>query len=104
MYESMTSGENQVAAKLSRVQSKGQVTIPTAIRKRLGLKKGDLVAFVETEDGVLLSPREVIVTKALEKIGEALKDKGITLDQLMEDGHAIRGHLIEENYGLRTDE
>ncbi len=93
-----------MASKLSRVQSKGQVTIPTEIRKRLGLKKGDLVAFVETEDGVLISPREVVLTKALATIGEALKEKGITLDQLMEDGHAIRGQLMEEHYGLRTDE
>jgi AbrB family looped-hinge helix DNA binding protein len=65
MYESMTSGANPVTpSKLSRVQSKGQVTIPTEIRKKLGLKKDDLVAFVETEDGVLLSPRELFVASA----------------------------------------
>ncbi len=104
MYDSMTVGANPVPSKLSRVQSKGQVTIPTEIRKKLGLKKGDLVAFVETEDGVLLSPREVVVTKALEQIGAALKEKGITLDQLMEDSHTIRGQLIEEKYGLHPDE
>jgi antitoxin PrlF len=105
MYDSMTSGANPVTqSKLSRVQGKGQVTIPTEIRKKLGLKKGDLVAFVETEDGVLLSPREVVVAKALEKIGAALQEKGITLEHLMEDGHAIRGRLLEEKYGLRPDE
>jgi antitoxin PrlF len=104
MYDSMTVGANPVTSKLSRVQSKGQVTIPTEIRKKLGLKKGDLVAFVETEDGVLISPREVVVAKALEQIGAALQEKGITLEQLMEDSHTIRGQLIEEKYGLRTDE
>ena len=31
-----------------RVQEKGQVTLPADVRKRLGIKKGDLVAFVET--------------------------------------------------------
>ncbi len=93
-----------MTSKLSRVQSKGQVTIPTEIRKKLGLKKGDLVAFVETEDGVLISPREVVVAKALEQIGAALQEKGITLEQLMEDSHTIRGQLIEEKNGLRTDE
>ena len=43
---------------LSKVQRKGQVTIPAGIRKKLGLKKGDLVAFVETEQGVLISPQD----------------------------------------------
>jgi AbrB family looped-hinge helix DNA binding protein len=58
---------------------KGQVTIPAEIRKKLGLKKGDLVAFVETEEGVLISPQEVIATQALDQIGQALKEKGVTL-------------------------
>ena len=43
--------------KLVRVKEKGQVRLPAEIRKRLGLKKGDLVAVVETPDGVLITPR-----------------------------------------------
>jgi AbrB family looped-hinge helix DNA binding protein len=50
IYESITYGDNSMAAwKLSIVQEKGQVTIPVEIRKKLGLKKGDYVAFIETE-------------------------------------------------------
>ncbi len=98
--------------RLSRVQEKGQVTIPTKIRKKLKLKKGDLVSFVETERGVVIKPAEVIVTEALEEIGRALKRgkirKGknkirierLTLEQLIERGREIRGKLIEEEYGL----
>lgn len=36
--------------------SKGQVTIPKSVRETLGLKEGDRVDFVETEQGVLLVP------------------------------------------------
>jgi antitoxin PrlF len=35
----------------ARVTSKGQITIPQEVRRRLGLKQGDQVEFV-TEDGV----------------------------------------------------
>jgi AbrB family looped-hinge helix DNA binding protein len=42
--------------KLVRTQEKGQVTIPTEIRKKLGLKRGDLVAVMETPEGVLSRP------------------------------------------------
>jgi AbrB family looped-hinge helix DNA binding protein len=86
--------------KLSTVQEKGQVTIPAEIRKELGLKKGDLVAFVVTEDGVLISPREVVALKALREIGESLKAKGITPEELMASGREIRGELLEEMYGI----
>jgi AbrB family looped-hinge helix DNA binding protein len=71
--------------KLSRVQKKGQVTIPIEIRDRLGIQEGDLVAFVETEQGVLITRQ------------------GIDLDDLIESGRQIRGDLIKERYGLSDE-
>src|SRR5438132_8242663 len=88
------------ALRISIVQEKGQVTIPADIRKKLGLKKGDLVAFIETEEGVLISPREAVALDALRKIGESLKEKGITLEEMIESGREIRGELIKEMYGI----
>lgn len=90
--------------KLSTVQEKGQVTIPAEIRRRLGLKKGDYVAFVETEDGVLISRREVVTMKALREIGESLKEKGISLEELLESGRDIRAELLEEMYGIDAEQ
>jgi len=34
------------------VTSKGQVTIPLEVRRRLGLDAGDRIEFVETEEGM----------------------------------------------------
>ena len=90
--------------KLSVVQEKGQVTIPAEIRRKLGLEKGDLVAFVETEQGVLNSPQEIIAMDTLDRIGEILKEKGLTLEELMESGREIRGKLLEKEYGLESEE
>src|SRR3712207_3591786 len=97
MYGSMTTSGNP---KLSVVQEKGQITIPSELREKLGLKKGDFVAFLETERGVLITPREVVATETLEKLGVLLKEKGISLEDLMDSGRDIRGKLIEEEYGL----
>lgn len=83
-----------------RVQEKGQVTIPLEIRRKLGLKKGDLVTFVETEQGIIIKPAEVIVTEALDEIGKILKEKGLSLEQVVERGRDIRGKLIEKEYGV----
>jgi AbrB family looped-hinge helix DNA binding protein len=90
--------------RLSRVQKKGQVTIPAEIRKKLGLKEGDLVAFIETAHGVLISPRDAIAMEALDRIGQSLKEAGITLEDLIESGRDLRGELMEEQYGLTEEQ
>ena len=83
-----------------RVQEKGQVTIPLEIRKKLNLKKGDFVSVREVEGGVLIQPVEVIVGNALDQLGEILREKGITLEELIESGREIREDLLKEQYGL----
>ena len=99
----MTLGVIVMPNKLSVMQEKGQITVPTEIRKKLGLKKGDYVAFVETEHGVLIAPREVVAMEALDKLGAMLKEKGITLEELMDSGDEIRAELAKETYGLDAE-
>lgn len=41
----------------ARMTSKGQMTIPAGIRERLGLQTGDRIAFIETDNGFLILPR-----------------------------------------------
>lgn len=86
-----------------RVQQRGQVTLPASVRRRLGLKKGDMVAVVETPEGVLLTPREIIATRALDRIGAILRERGLTLDELIDAGRDTRAALLEEHYGLSAD-
>jgi antitoxin PrlF len=80
-----------------RVQEKGQVTIPRQIRKKLNLKRGDLVVFVETEAGVIVKPASVIaedalraeVTAVVRSVREKFKDYSADeIDSMVED--AIR--------------
>jgi len=98
----MAAPERNPQPKLVRVQEKGQVTLPADVRRRLGLKKGDLVSVTQTTEGILITPQEVLAMKALDQIGEALRAKGLTLEELIESGREIRGKLIEEEYGIKT--
>ena len=86
--------------KLVRIQEKGQVTLPVAIRKRLGLKKGDLVAVVETSRGILITPQEVVAAQALDQIGAILREQGLSLEELIEAGRGERDELAREQYGI----
>jgi antitoxin PrlF len=86
--------------KLVRMQEKGQVTIPQEIRKKLGLKRGDLVAVMETPEGIFITPQQVMATKALDNIGNILKEKGLSLAELIAQGRDIRSDLLQETYGI----
>src|SRR5688572_26430427 len=88
------------ARNLTRIQEKGQVTLPAAVRRRLGLKKGDLVAVTETPAGILITPQEVVATQALAEIGAALDEQGLSLEELIERGRTIRERLLAEQYGI----
>jgi antitoxin PrlF len=85
-----------IGRKLVRIQEKGQVTIPTEIRKKLRLKRGDLVAVMETPEGMFITPQQVLATKVFESIGQILKEKGLSLEELIASGRQIRTDLLQE--------
>jgi AbrB family looped-hinge helix DNA binding protein len=80
--------------KFVRMQEKGQVTIPQEIRKKLGLKQGDLVAVMETPEGVFITPQQVLAAKAFDRIGDILKEQGLSVDELIASGREIRTDLL----------
>jgi AbrB family looped-hinge helix DNA binding protein len=86
-----------------RIQTKGRVTLPPAVREQLNLKSGDRIMFVETAAGVALKPATVVADEALDEIGEALKAKGLTLEQVLERGRVIRAEITQERYDLADD-
>ena len=66
-----------------RVQEKGQVTIPRDIRRQLKLKKGDLVTFIKTENGIVIKPLESAADDLLEVLEKNLKVKGNQLEKVL---------------------
>lgn len=66
------------------ITSKGQVTIPKAVRDRLGLRPGDKLEFVEDESGVHIK-RCAGVSPFDKWIGYAKHMEGTDIDQLIEE-------------------
>ena len=89
-----------IGRKLVRIQEKGQVTIPTEIRKKLGLKRGDLVAVMETPESIFITPQQVMATKALDSIGNILKEQGLSLEEVIGSGRELRTDILQDTYGI----
>jgi AbrB family looped-hinge helix DNA binding protein len=63
----------------SLITSKGQITIPSKLRKKFNLESGKRVLFIETSDGILIKP----VLSEMRMLRGMLKDK-IDINRLEE--------------------
>jgi len=72
---------------MTRVTSKGQVTIPVDIRERLGLQPGDEISFEETDEGYVI--RKEIDEDRFEK-WRGVADTDETVEGRMRD---LRGDI-----------
>ena len=69
-----------------RLTSKGQVTIPRALRERFGLKPDTEVAFEAAADGVLIKPasaERVLRLQAAIRRSRGSATAGMTTDELI---------------------
>jgi len=62
---------------IAKITSKGQITIPVEIRRKLNLKEGDKVVFIEDGDQIILAnAAEVIISANTKKTGFKFPWKG----------------------------
>jgi len=87
-----------------RIQEKGQVTIPNSIRRKLNLKRGDMVTFVETERGFALQSLDQAADELLAGLRSKLEKRGISLETLMELGVQKGGDAAAVELGLNAVE
>lgn len=85
---------------LAKVTSKGQVTIPAAIRKLLGIQEGDKLLFIEEgEKVVLMNASTNALLKAQKAFEGVAEELGIKDEQdvvkLVKEIRAERGELYQ---------
>jgi len=47
----------------SRITSRGQITVPVEIRKKFGLKPGDIICFLEVDGSIVLKLGPLVLTE-----------------------------------------
>ncbi len=52
---------------VATLTSKGQITVPISVRKKLGLKQGDKIVFIEDAQGIrILNASAITITQPTE--------------------------------------
>jgi len=67
---------------LTTVTSKGQITIPSRLRKQFGLEQGTKLMIVPTEYGLVLKKLEL---PSVEELQQRVEERAETVDLSMED-------------------
>ena len=85
---------------LAKLTSKGQLTVPVAIRKKLSLKEGDKVVFLSGDDGIRIVNASILALERVQQsfAGEAerlgLKTEQDVVDMVKE----VRKEMNRERY------
>lgn len=69
-------------AEMATVTTKGQLVIPARLRKRLGIKKGTRVSFVEDNGRMIVQP---VTREFIRSLQGSLKGEPSLLDFLLEE-------------------
>lgn len=85
---------------IARVTSKGQLTIPIGIRKRMNLKEGDKVVFFEQDGKVYVENAALIAFDRIQRdmAGEAERAGFSSEAELQKYAKEVRKDLWEENH------
>lgn len=72
---------------VSTISSKGQITLPSEVRKRLGLGRADKVAFVIDGEGIRIRPATRTVASLYGSV-PPLGRETVDFDELIEEARA----------------
>ncbi|MHB1393505.1 MAG: AbrB/MazE/SpoVT family DNA-binding domain-containing protein [Clostridia bacterium] len=85
---------------LARISSKGQITIPKEVRKKLNLKEGDKVLFIEEDGKVVIANASYMAFKEIQQAmqGEAEKQGFSSEEDVNKLIKEVRKEMWEEKH------
>ena len=93
-----------MAVRAIRLESDGSLVLPLEVQETLGVEGGASLVLLETPQGALITTKQKLVDWALDGMGAALREAGVTLDDLLESGERIREEIFAERYGSASRE
>jgi AbrB family looped-hinge helix DNA binding protein len=82
-----------------RLRSRGQITVPQAVRDDLDVSEGDMLTLLQVEDVILLTPKQLQVSRLADKIADMMEAEGMNLADLLSGLEEEREALWRERQG-----
>jgi len=84
---------------LAKITAKGQITLPIQIRKKLNLKDGDKVLFMEKEGKIIIdNPTKLAILEAQEAFAGLAEELGLkTEEDVVRLCKEVRKEMLVEN-------
>ncbi|MDO9535561.1 MAG: AbrB/MazE/SpoVT family DNA-binding domain-containing protein [Bacillota bacterium] len=73
---------------LAKVSSNGQITVPVDIRRKLNIKEGDKIIFLEKPNGEIVLQNSSVI--AIQQAQSKLDDIQLSEDEILQDIMDIR--------------
>lgn len=83
----------------TEIRSRGQMTIPKAIRQVSNIDEGQIVSMLPIGDSILITPKPLQLDEARRQMKKILLSSGVTIEKLIEELQEDRSKLFGELYG-----
>jgi bifunctional DNA-binding transcriptional regulator/antitoxin component of YhaV-PrlF toxin-antitoxin module len=82
-----------------QLRDKGAITLPMSLRRKYGLRAGDVFAVADLGEGVLmLTPKTSRVAALGDKVAEILQAEGVTVEEMLQSLGEERERYYREHY------
>jgi AbrB family looped-hinge helix DNA binding protein len=83
----------------TEIRSRGQMTIPKAIRKVSNIDEGQIVSMLPIGESILITPKPLQLDEARRQMKKILISSGMSVEELVEGLKEERTALFGELYG-----
>ena len=82
-----------------QIRSKGLMTLPIALRRKYGLREGDVLSLIDLGDGcLLLSPKISQVARLGDEITRIMSDRDVSTEEMLQALEEERERYYREHY------
>ncbi|MCK9419009.1 MAG: AbrB/MazE/SpoVT family DNA-binding domain-containing protein [Nitrospirae bacterium] len=85
----------------AEIKAQGKLTIPKKLRRMTHLEEGQTVSLVPVGDVVIIMPRKIELDEARRRIARILKEKGLSVENILAGLVREREALHNERYGKK---
>ena len=83
----------------TEIRSRGQITIPKAIRQVSNMDEGQIVSIIPVGESIIITPKRMQLDEARRQMRKILLSSGVSVVELVEGLEEERSRLFGELYG-----